>query len=513
MKFSIFLTMFLVTFAQSFDYGTDQEAALQNKDHLQCNQRILQHYGFVGLDSAIVPPPEEQDGGQNYCMGMEHTCCQRDDFLKSNMLWDNNSLKIKGYLTKLFRIIQKIVLMQDSFIEVANKITIMNPDNMHCKNVDTTFFNSPVAFDEIYTYIKTAFQAMGYIQKGFYCTICDVKNHKYMSIEQDYSRLMIAMSQKSCHDIAYYFREYMMYKVYYLDPYMQNMYRLLNCYYETDTYNYDPQYPFRYPHVKTCVEGKDGPGKDAACEFVCLDFRFGASSKLFMGDLADYDKFLKDITEFAKEQEVEMALDEMQLFVPDYHYEDNSFFKSEKEFTDFDKFELNYSDISKMQMLVYKDGIDIFGTAEESNYFLTDQNSTIEKTRIFNINATEEQNTSLLEKETSKQSSLSPLDIEEEMREEEKELKHAEIQEHLHKLKQLNPEEIPTADELENLDENIERDNHLKRETDQNSQKEYNNEQVEDRYNDFGNVGSLKSSMILRSSLGLALFLCSYLFI
>ena len=509
MKIYILVISLLVCMTIQSGEMTQQELSLLHQDPLKCNQRILQHYGFVGMDSAIVPPPEEQDGGQNYCMGMEHTCCERDDFLKSNMLWDQNAQKIKGYLTKLFRIIQKVVLMQDSFIRVAENITMMNPDNKYCQTVDTTFFNPPVPFDQIYTYIKTAFQAMAYIQKGFYCMLCDVRNHKFMSFEQSYSRLMIAMSKKSCSDLAFYFKEYMMYKVYYLDPFMQNIYKLMNCYYETDSYAYNPEYPFRYPHVKTCVEGDEGPAKDAACEFVCLDFKFGASSKLFMGDLQAYEKFLYDLTEFGKEHDIDMESPASQLYIPEYTYVDNQFFKSEKKFTSMDKYELNYSNVSKMQVVVFNHGIDIFGTAESANYFLTDQTSTIEKTRIYNINSINDDNASVLQTEAKKQSTLSPEDIEKQMQDEEKELEQARLHEQLIKLKKLNADEIPTSIEMENLDDNIEEQEKILRDKDRKTQKISDHIKINERFNDFGNVGLDNSIKILQMYLVLLFSLSS----
>ena len=183
---------------------SQQEEEIARSDQLECKHRILQYYGFEGWTIAKEPPIEEQDGGKRFCPGMEYTCCSRDDFLKSGKLWGENSIKIKGYLTKIFRIIQKIVMMQSSFIEIAQSVSTR--ENEYCKKIDSTFFNAPVPFDEIYSYLKTAFQSMAFVQKGFYCTICDVKNHKYMMLEQDFSRLMVAMSENSCNDLIHYFK-------------------------------------------------------------------------------------------------------------------------------------------------------------------------------------------------------------------------------------------------------------------------------------------------------------------
>ena len=490
----ILATSFLIMGDQSH-VMSDQEHEIQNGDNLKCNNRILQYYGFEGWSIAKEPPLEEQDGGRRFCEGMEYTCCSRDDFLKSKQMWGDNSLKIKGYLTKIFRIIQKIVMMQSSFIEMASRVS--DKPNEYCKKIDTTFFNAPVAFDQIYSYLKTAFQSMAFVQKGFYCTICNVENHKYMMIKQDFSRLMIAMSKNSCDDLINYFKEFIMYKVYYLDPFVINANFMFNCYEDTDKYKLDFDYQATYPEIKDCVENGN------SCANVCREFRFGRSSDLFMGDLSKYERFLGDFEEFAQRENVSLSMANDELYVPEYKFEDTEFFKGDKDLTTMDQEELNYGKISDYQILVNADGIDLFGTAARSNYFLTDQTTTIEKTRIFNTNVGEGTTSSLLGDGQEETDLHSPNEIKEEMMEEEKQIQAARVREEQEKFESLGIENRPSSEELNNLNAQIQEKENARQDYTQKTGQinDFNPDSSDDRYNNFGSAGEIGNGIGILNSL------------
>ena len=488
----VWITVLLVGF--SLTHLSDQELDIERSDQLECKHRILQYYGFEGWTIAKEPPLEEQDGGRRFCEGMEYTCCSRDDFLKSKHMWGDNSVKIKGYLTKIFRIIQKIVMMQSSFIEIAQSVSTR--ENEYCKKIDSTFFNAPVPFDEIYSYLKTAFQSMAYVQKGFYCTLCDVKNHKYMMVEQDFSRLMIAMSEKSCNDLVHYFKEFIMYKMYYLDPFILNANFMFNCVEDTDKYEYKFDYQATYQEIKHCIE------KGKGCGNVCREFRFGKSSELFMGDLKKYEQFLENFESFAERVNVDLQMQNEELYVPEYTFEDSEFFKSDQEFTSLKKKELNYGRISDYQLLVNNDGIDIFGTAENSNYFLTDQTTTMEKTRIFNTNVGEGETPSILGDSDMDGHKETVEDINKNLEDEEEEIQAARIKEQQEKFESLGPEKRPSTEELNNLNAEIQsREATRQKYTEETGLiNDFDVEGVDNRNNDFGSAGNIEKSIKILAS-------------
>lgn len=138
---------------------------------ITCNTRLLQYYGLEGLSHAVPYNVMEQINSDNYCPNLQDSCCSPEDFNLTRDLWMESSLHIKGYLTQIFRTLQKVATIQSSIIQFMPKIQAKN--TVACKKIDSTFFNSPVKFDEVYFYIRNALEAFAYIQKGFYCMLCD----------------------------------------------------------------------------------------------------------------------------------------------------------------------------------------------------------------------------------------------------------------------------------------------------------------------------------------------------
>lgn len=85
--------------------------------------------------------------------------------------WNQKARDIKKYVTKIFKVIQRISLLQSSLLRMANDVRKKDTDR--CREVDFTFFNSPIKYNEVYFYIENALESFAFIQKGFYCMICD----------------------------------------------------------------------------------------------------------------------------------------------------------------------------------------------------------------------------------------------------------------------------------------------------------------------------------------------------
>lgn len=133
--------------------------------------------------------------------------------------------------------------------------------------------------------------------------LCDQENHQYLALEQGFTRRVNVISHKFCNDLIFFFREFLMFKVYYLDPLIVNTRLLFNCYEDKDLYDYNLFYNSTFASIQQCLEN----GED--CEFVCKEFRFGTTSDMFIGRLSNYYQFLKEIEEVIRKYDPKLKVD------------------------------------------------------------------------------------------------------------------------------------------------------------------------------------------------------------
>ena len=107
-----------------------------------------------------------------------------------------------------------------------------------------------------------------------------------------------------CNDLIFFFREFIMFKVYYLDPLIVNTNMLFNCYEDTEEYKYNFFYNVTFHSIKNCLE------EGEECEFLCKEFKFGTTSDLFIGKLHKYYEFLNNIEKVLKKYDPEIVLDD-----------------------------------------------------------------------------------------------------------------------------------------------------------------------------------------------------------
>ena len=146
-----------------------------NKDFTdyRCVSEIMQFYGFEGLENPISYQKLLPDMNNDYCPSIKESCCSRLDFQKTQRLWDSKALNIKLYLTKIFKSIQKITVLQSSLLQLAKNVREKDTDK--CREVDFTFFNSPIKYNQVYFYLQNALEAFAFMQRGFYCMLCDAE--------------------------------------------------------------------------------------------------------------------------------------------------------------------------------------------------------------------------------------------------------------------------------------------------------------------------------------------------
>ncbi len=205
-------------------------------DNLSCNSSLLKYYGLEGL---TVPMEYKDLGELDTCKGIHYSCCSIADFDQTKEFWSEKSKNIKGYLQKMFSIIEKTAAMQSSLMNLANRIK--DKDSIFCREVDFTFFNEKIKFEMIYLYIKNGLESFAQLQTGFYCLLCDAQSHKFLN--QDMNSMKITKLNPSfCTNLIDIFREYLLYKVYYIDPIIINSNFLFNCYRDTSQYQLDFYY-------------------------------------------------------------------------------------------------------------------------------------------------------------------------------------------------------------------------------------------------------------------------------
>lgn len=352
----------------------------KTEEDLICKPRMLQFYGLTGLLNPVEYARLVPDLHDNYCPSIEKTCCSLVDFETTHKLWENSSKKIKAYLTNIFRVIQKAVALQSSLQEIYDSVKHL--DTEHCNEVEATYFNSTIRTDEVYFFIQNALEAFAFMQKGFYCMICDAKMQQSLFRETESLTHIAFIDPGFCKDLIFFFREFILYKVSFLDSFIKNANSLFNCYTGTEQFTNNPEYRIQYMTILDCVEN------NKYCNSICQEFKFGQTSELFLGKLSDYQDFLDNIEQVIK---IHNARDKLKknkeakiIQLPDLNVLDkkidDNFFKVEKTGNPHGEVLTKNFNISDLDIVVREGGINLFGIAVHSRYFLADD-STRKKVR------------------------------------------------------------------------------------------------------------------------------------
>ena len=247
-----------------------------------CNIDILTYYGLQGMPNPTNYKSQITDIGTDYCPEIDSSCCSLEDWDNTAILWKSVSAKIIIVLKQYFTLLQNISIVQQSVLPLLP--TLQETPMKVCRQIDETFFKTPIKFDHVHFIIKAAFEAFAFLQRGFYCTICNAQNQSYFSSGKPYQRLMIGVDKNFCPVIIDLMRDFLNYKLFYFDPMIINMNSVIDCSDAIERSYFDSSYRVQYPEITNCLTN------NINCDSLCNEFRFGSTSNLWIGKLSEYNK-------------------------------------------------------------------------------------------------------------------------------------------------------------------------------------------------------------------------------
>ena len=330
-----------------------------------CLQQMLQFYGFEGFASPQSYQDLKDSLSTDYCPGISSSCCTRSDFASSASRWAAQAQNIELYLSTVFKVMQRVAGVQSSLVQLM--AAVQAKGTPRCKRVDATYFVNPVSLDDLYFYLRNALEGFAFAQKGFYCTLCDSKQHAFLGVESGYGQRSAVVSAKFCTDLTAYFKEFLSYKVYFFDPLLINMNLALNCLDDSNNNYFKLEYDAFYQDIDGCLQG------NGRCDSVCKEFRFGGSSKLFIGRLADYFDALAKAEKLVGRMGQQTSAD-TDSDVGSLAAVQQDFFASST-LTSKQAASLKEFNATNFKIIVSDDGINLFEVATNSNYNFAAQNA------------------------------------------------------------------------------------------------------------------------------------------
>ena len=327
-----------------------------------CKTQMIQFYGLSGLSHSIPYEFIQSVASEDFCPGLQQSCCTSEDFILTRQYWNDSAKKIKVYLSQIFKILQKISMLQGSLTQFMPRIQSKN--TARCRKIDSTFFNSPIRFDEMHFYIQNALEAFAYLQKGFYCMVCDPNKLANIALTVHYNRFWLQLSPKSCDDIVFFFREFIAYRLYFFDPLILNLNYVLNCIHDNDDVYFDTRYEASYQAVNDCLINHN------YCWKLCKEIRIGGSTNLFVGQLNEYKKILKYMKEVMLDLGHTPLIDEIEILDENpasvwFELPDDIIILNNMNV-------IKDVNITRAEIIFTDGGFDLFDNSVSSNYFLTD---------------------------------------------------------------------------------------------------------------------------------------------
>lgn len=185
--------------------------------------------------------------------------------------------------------------------------------------------------DYIYNYIKLGFERLYKLKKGFYCHLCDRRNHEYINVFDK----QIVVSNKFCESIGTDFKDLVYFLNFQMIKQFQTVRNFVLCYREKNYLLVKDVYKFKFDKaemkiINDCMFSN-------ACSGFCGKYSMSALPEFFIGNREFLDEMRKFIlknkvldnsnfedgssaeeeTEDQKEEEIEAEVKKMEFFKPE----------------------------------------------------------------------------------------------------------------------------------------------------------------------------------------------------
>lgn len=330
----------------------------------ECKNEILKYYGLKGSPNTNSYDDIVGDLEIDFCPGTQHSCCTRDDFERTSELWEAKAAQMKKYFTKFMKIIEKATVMQSALNQIA--MDSQENDSPYCKQINMSLLSQKINYEQIYFYVKNALETYSFMQKGFYCMLCDAKQHQFLGLDDGIEGKRIAISHDFCSKLSFSFKQFLNEKLYFIDPMIINANFIFNCYKRTTKYDFEFHYSSSFSRIKNCLENNEG------CDFLCKEFVFGSTSDLLIGDLEQYENFYKGLEEVVEAYDPLMRQQmDNEANVSEETYPRQFFFDEDSVKDLPDRERIMQFNLSDWSVEVKSEGINLIELADNSNYYFT----------------------------------------------------------------------------------------------------------------------------------------------
>jgi hypothetical protein len=344
--------VFLLTILLKLLKTTDSDSETK----VECDSQILSNYGFVGTDLELDYKEmiSENKISTDYCPLIKKSCCSAWDYQKSNELWQKKVDNIRKYVTTIHEQIMQIYLLSKSFGSFKSEVT--KSKHPICKEIDFNSMAVNYSNLNIYHLLKGAFEAFAFLQKGFYCTICNFETFRFFKVnEVNMTQPSIQISRESCSDFIYFLKDLINFKSNFIDNLFKNVKMIKVCLGKENEQEIDLSIYDNTGLVDDCLKNQK------RCEFLCKKISFGSSGELILGKLGSYIDFFKDAKDLFQTDSFDENIRKLENI-------DSNFFSENPK---------SSKNISNWRVKISKSGLNLFKNAKFSNYSIKVNNSNL----------------------------------------------------------------------------------------------------------------------------------------